>query len=158
MITIPIPEWIQWGALVLAMVYAIPKALRAVIVASFYLFCLGVRAWPMRIRGESGEAKLLPRNAVGRSEQVTTDIVGWAFGERPVFNETELETDPDIGKFVPGDVVELLSGGPSMTVSGTERRPDGSTMVGVDWFDGSTSQSAAYPPAQLKKQYSSEDS
>lgn len=158
MITIPVPEWIQWSALALAVVYAVPKALRAVIVVFAYLVCLGLRAWPMRIRGETGEAKLLPRNAVGRSEQVIIDILGWAFGDRPVFIENELDTDADSGKFVPGDVVTLRSGGPSMTVSGTERRTDGSTMVLVDWFDGNASLSGAYPPAQLKQQDSAEGS
>ena len=136
MITIPIPEWIQWGALALAMVYAVPKALRAAVVALVYVACLAWRYWPMRVRGESGDARLFMYSATGRSVQVLIDIVGWALGERPVFVPNELDTATDAPEFAPGDVVTLRSGGPAMTVSDTERRPDGSTVVNVDWFHG----------------------
>lgn len=150
MFTIEIPVWLQWAGLGLAVAYALPKALRALIVAFVYVSCVVLRAWPMRIRGEEGEAKLRPKAAVGKSNQVFLDVIGWAFGDRPVFTEAEMAANSDEDRFAAGDVVQLRSGGPSLTVGGTERKPDGSVAVQVDWFDGSASQRTAYPPAQLK--------
>lgn len=158
MFTIEIPVWLQWAGLSLAVAYAVPKALRVVIVTLAYLLSAASRSWPLRTRDQYGEAKVQPWSAAGRSDHVYLDVIGWAFGNRPVFTEDELAIENDDSQFAAGEVVQLRSGGPSMTVSGTERKPDGSTMVEVDWFDGSTAQRAAYPPAQLIAQDSSHSS
>jgi uncharacterized protein YodC (DUF2158 family) len=49
-------------------------------------------------------------------------------------------------KFKPGDVVELKSGGPAMTVAGEEEF--GELMC--TWFDGKKKMDATFEPEQLK--------
>jgi uncharacterized protein YodC (DUF2158 family) len=54
-------------------------------------------------------------------------------------------------EFKAGDVVELKSGGPRMTVSQTgEHAMSGRFMIWCDWFDGKKKVSDSFPPETLK--------
>lgn len=53
----------------------------------------------------------------------------------------------------PGDVVELKSGGPAMTVKGTAYGTEG---LICSWFDGKKVQEREFEPAQLKRRGSPE--
>lgn len=54
-------------------------------------------------------------------------------------------------EFKAGDVVELKSGGPEMTVSQTgKQQMTGKFLVWCDWFDGSKKMSDSFPPESLK--------
>ena len=53
--------------------------------------------------------------------------------------------------FQPGDVVELKSGGPSMTVVQVEQGLDGTPMVDCVWFDKSEQKFATFRAVVLKK-------
>jgi uncharacterized protein YodC (DUF2158 family) len=49
-----------------------------------------------------------------------------------------------------GDVVQVKSGGPRMTVSAVYRNPDGVPSAYCDWFDGKKTQKNSFPIASLK--------
>jgi uncharacterized protein YodC (DUF2158 family) len=51
------------------------------------------------------------------------------------------------GRFNPGDVVQLNSGGPQMTVSKTLQ--DGDVLV--QWFEGMEAKSHCFPGTSLRK-------
>ena len=55
-----------------------------------------------------------------------------------------------MNEFKPGDVIELKSGGPEMTVDQVAKDGLGHTMVWCDWFDGSKKITATFPPTSLK--------
>ncbi|MBV15957.1 MAG: DUF2158 domain-containing protein [Thalassospira sp.] len=56
-----------------------------------------------------------------------------------------------VDELKPGDVVELKSGGPDMTVSWVENQ-DGVLEARCDWFDKSQKQeSAVFPTSSLRK-------
>lgn len=80
MITIGIPTWLQVAALILAVVYALPKALRAVVVTLVYLTSLCRGQWPMRTADRDGHSSLFALPIRGALGGVIDDIVGWAFG------------------------------------------------------------------------------
>ena len=52
--------------------------------------------------------------------------------------------------FKAGDVVELKSGGPDMTVEKVGTHPTGGPRVWVTWFDGNKKCSDTFAPAALK--------
>jgi uncharacterized protein YodC (DUF2158 family) len=52
--------------------------------------------------------------------------------------------------FKPGDIVQLNSGGPKMTVSGTKPW-NGIVKVWCDWFEGNKKMSDSFPATSLKK-------
>jgi len=52
--------------------------------------------------------------------------------------------------FKPGDIVELNSGGPKMTVKKLEQW-DGLMRAHCDWFEGSTPKYATFPVVSLKR-------
>jgi uncharacterized protein YodC (DUF2158 family) len=52
-------------------------------------------------------------------------------------------------QFKAGDVVQLKSGGPKMTVSKL-REWQGQTEADCDWFEGTKMQSGSFPLASLK--------
>lgn len=55
------------------------------------------------------------------------------------------------GEFKAGDVVQLKSGGPKMTVSQTGKAAmTGKAMVWCDWFDGPKRTNEAFSPESLK--------
>lgn len=93
MLTIEIPEWLQWAGLALAVAYAAPKALRAVVVLLVYFFSLADRCWPLHVREGDDSVRTYPVGIRGRSTQVLEDIVGWALGVRPVYKRSELDTE-----------------------------------------------------------------
>ncbi|WP_428116395.1 hypothetical protein [Candidatus Poriferisodalis sp.] len=80
MITIDIPTWLQIAALVLAVVYAVPKALRAVVVVTVYVTSLLRGQWPARTADRDGHSSLYPMQMRGALGSVIDDIIGWAFG------------------------------------------------------------------------------
>lgn len=80
MITIQIPEWLQWAAVGLAVAYAIPRALRAVVVAIYWLSKLLLGRWPIRDRRISGQAALMPVPVIGGRRQIWSDLRFWALG------------------------------------------------------------------------------
>ncbi|WP_420626800.1 hypothetical protein [Candidatus Poriferisodalis sp.] len=78
MITIEIPAWLQWAAVGLAIAYAIPRAIRAVVVAIYWLSKLLRGRWPItesRIRGSSA---LLPVPVLADRKRVWEDRRFWA--------------------------------------------------------------------------------
>lgn len=80
MITIDIPVWLQWAALVLAVVYAVPKALRAIVVTLVYLASLFRAEWPARSTDRDGNPSLCALSIRNARGWVVDDIIGWAFG------------------------------------------------------------------------------
>jgi uncharacterized protein YodC (DUF2158 family) len=48
-------------------------------------------------------------------------------------------------EFKPGDVVQLQSGGPRMTVSAVYRNSDGIISAYCAWFDGDKAQQKTFP-------------
>ncbi len=80
MITIDIPTWLQYTALALAIAYAVPKAIRVIVVTSTYLSCLFRRQWPMRTIDRDGRPSLFATPIRGAVGWVIDDIVAWAFG------------------------------------------------------------------------------
>jgi uncharacterized protein YodC (DUF2158 family) len=50
----------------------------------------------------------------------------------------------------PGNVVQLESGGPRMTVSAVYRNPDGVRSAFCTWFDGDKAQQKSFPITLLK--------
>ena len=50
-----------------------------------------------------------------------------------------------------GDIVQLRSGGPKMTVRNVSDESDRHHFIYCDWFAGSKSQRAQFPPASLIK-------
>lgn len=80
MITIDIPIWFQWSALVLAVAYAVPKAIRVVVITAVYVSCLLRREWPMRTTDQHGRHSLYATRIRGAVGWVVDDIVAWAFG------------------------------------------------------------------------------
>lgn len=54
--------------------------------------------------------------------------------------------------FKVGDVVQLMSGGPKMTVVKVDRLPSGGdTFIVASWFAGSKHEKANFPPDALKR-------
>jgi uncharacterized protein YodC (DUF2158 family) len=53
-------------------------------------------------------------------------------------------------KFQVGDVVQLRSGGPLMTVVFMALGPDGAPMVDCIWFDKADKKEATFPAATLE--------
>ena len=53
-------------------------------------------------------------------------------------------------QFKAGDVVELKSGGPKMTVNKTGQTFGGAFVVWCDWFDGKKMESKTFPSESLK--------
>ena len=49
-----------------------------------------------------------------------------------------------------GDVVELKSGGPRMTVAGVVQQ-DGQKILKCDWFDGAIVRTGQFPEISLKR-------
>jgi len=49
-----------------------------------------------------------------------------------------------------GDVVQLKSGSPRMTVSAVYRTPDGVPSAYCEWFDGEKTQQKSFPITSLK--------
>ena len=52
--------------------------------------------------------------------------------------------------FKKGDLVELKSGGPKMTVREAGKTNSGKVMVWCDWFDGQKQVNGSFPPESLK--------
>jgi uncharacterized protein YodC (DUF2158 family) len=50
----------------------------------------------------------------------------------------------------PGNVVQLKSGGPKMTVSAVYRNADGVPSAYCAWFDGEKAQQQSFPITSLK--------
>lgn len=80
MITIDIPEWLQYAALGLAIAYAVPKAIRVVVVTATYVRCLLRKEWPLRTADRDGRPSLYATPIRGAVGWVVDDIVAWAFG------------------------------------------------------------------------------
>lgn len=80
MITIDIPTWLQYAALALAVAYAVPKAIRVIVVTATYALCLLRREWPMRTADRDGRPSLFATPIRGAVGCVVDDIVAWAFG------------------------------------------------------------------------------
>lgn len=78
MITIQIPEWLQWAAVGLAVAYAIPRALRAVVVAAYWLSKLILGRWPIREHPINGPTALLPVPVLGARKRIWSDLRFWA--------------------------------------------------------------------------------
>jgi len=53
-------------------------------------------------------------------------------------------------EFKPGDVVQLESGGPRMTVSALYRNADGVRSAFCTWFEGDKAQQKSFPITLLK--------
>lgn len=54
------------------------------------------------------------------------------------------------GKFKVGDVVELISGGPPMTVTFMELTPSGTVYCSTSWFAAKKNETARFPEDALK--------
>ena len=81
MITIQIPAWLQWAALGLAVAYAVPRALRAALVATFWLTKLVRGRWAIRTRiGDDDKSVLTPLPVSGNSKLIWEDLRNWALG------------------------------------------------------------------------------
>ena len=50
-----------------------------------------------------------------------------------------------------GDVVELKSGGPEMTVETVGKDAGGKDMIWCAWFNGTDKKSGCFPPEAVKK-------
>jgi len=77
---IDVPTGLQVAALILAIAYAVPKALRATVVVLVYVTSLARREWPMRTSDRDGNDSLYAMPIRGAVGWVVDDIVGWAFG------------------------------------------------------------------------------
>lgn len=80
MITIDIPAWLQYAALGLAIAYAVPKAIRVVVITATYVTCLIHGEWPLRTADRDGRSSLYATRIRGAIGWVVDDIVAWAFG------------------------------------------------------------------------------
>lgn len=80
MITIDIPAWLQYAALVLAVAYAVPKAIRVIVVMAVFVSSLFRAQWPMRTTNQHGRPSLFATPIRGAVGWVLDDIVAWAFG------------------------------------------------------------------------------
>lgn len=80
MITIDIPVWLQYAALGLAIAYAVPKAIRVIVVTAVYVSSLLRGEWPMRTTDQHGRPSLHATHIRGAVGWVVDDIVAWAFG------------------------------------------------------------------------------
>lgn len=80
MITIDIPAWLQYAALGLAIAYAVPKAIRMLVVTATYVTHLVHGEWPLRTADRGGRPSLYATPTRGAVGWVVDDIVAWAFG------------------------------------------------------------------------------
>ena len=80
MTVIDVPTGLQVAALTLAAAYAVPKALRAVVVTLVYVTSLCRREWPVRTSDREGHDSLYAMPIRGALGWVIDDIIGWAFG------------------------------------------------------------------------------
>ena len=80
MITIDIPTWLQYAALGLAVAYAVPKAIRVLVVTTVYVSSLFRGEWPMRTTDQHGRPSLYATRVRGAVGWIVDDVVAWAFG------------------------------------------------------------------------------
>lgn len=80
MVTIEVPLWMQWAGLLLAFSYAIPKALRVLIVLWVYASTLCRRGkWPCRVADGRGHEYFTDADLRHERDLVADELVGWAF-------------------------------------------------------------------------------
>ena len=77
MITIQIPEWLQWAAVGLAVAYAIPRALRVVVVAIFWLSKLLVGRCPIEVDQFKAPPILAPVPLIAYRKRIWRSLRYW---------------------------------------------------------------------------------
>lgn len=92
MFTIEIPEWLQWAGVALAIAYAVPKALRAGIVAVTWLFSLLGGWWVVPEPQRDGTRHVKAGRLLRDSDKNYERVLNWAFQAPLIGDEDE---DPE---------------------------------------------------------------
>lgn len=78
MITIQIPEWLQWAAVGLAVAYAFPRALRTAVVAIYWSSKLLSGRWPLTMGRRGLPDALRPEPILANRRRIWTELRTWA--------------------------------------------------------------------------------